>query len=246
MSKLLVFAGTTEGRELITYLTQHQIEATAYVATDYGVALLEESAYVEVRQGRLDAQEMQALLETKMYHKVIDATHPYAEVVTHHIQKACKATGIPYKRVIRKEEREEDVISVKTTEEAASYLSQTEGTILLTTGSKTLESFTCIADYAKRIYVRLLPMPCNIEKCIALGFQYSHLLAMQGPFSYEMNKALLQHTKAQYLVTKDSGEPGGVKEKIEAAKAMACQVIVIERPQEESGYTLEQIIKELN
>ena len=44
------------------------------------------------------------------------------------------------------------------------------------------------------------------EESAKLGFQGRHLIAMQGPFSREMNLALLRYTDAAYFVTKESGE----------------------------------------
>ena len=38
--KVLLFAGTTEGRQLCEYLMELKIESVVYVATEYGVAKL--------------------------------------------------------------------------------------------------------------------------------------------------------------------------------------------------------------
>ena len=43
MYKLCVFAGTTEGRELIRFLAAQEVEVTACVATEYGETLLPEA-----------------------------------------------------------------------------------------------------------------------------------------------------------------------------------------------------------
>ena len=64
---------------------------------------------------------------------------------------------------------------------------------------------------------------------------------MQGPFSEEFNLALLKEIKADYLVTKESGSYGGFMEKVQAAKRAGVQVIVIKRPETETGYSLEQV-----
>lgn len=239
-SKVLLFAGTTEGRELANYLSEKKIQHTACVATEYGECLIQEGPYCRVSQKRLSVEEMIQLIREDAYTMVIDATHPFADIVTDNIQKACIKTGVPRIRVVRPTAEERGIVRVKTTEEATNWLQQTTGNILLTTGSKTLESFTKMENYKERIYIRLLPMPSNLEKCIKLGFGYDHLIAMQGPFSCEMNKALINYTKSAYLVTKDSGTVGGVYEKIQAAKALDVTVILIERPSIETGYSLEQ------
>ena len=53
---------------------------------------------------------------------------------------------------------------------------------------------------------------------------------MQGPFSIEMNEAILRQFDSSYLVTKDGGKEGGFEEKREAAHRNNVQLIVIERP----------------
>ena len=65
---------------------------------------------------------------------------------------------------------------------------------------------------------------------------------MQGPFSEEMNRAMLSFTKANILVTKESGPAGGFPEKLSAAKAMGVTVAVLRR-KEESGVSLEEVKK---
>ena len=61
---------------------------------------------------------------------------------------------------------------------------------------------------------------------------------MQGPFSKEMNLALLHQTNAKYFVTKESGKAGGFGEKLEAAKAAGAVLVAVARPMEE-GESLE-------
>ena len=57
-----------------------------------------------------------------------------------------------------------------------------------------------------------------MEESVRLGFKGRNLIAMQGPFSAEMNVALLHQTKAKYFVTKESGKAGGFEEKKKAAR----------------------------
>lgn len=84
-----------------------------------------------------------------------------------------------------------------------------------------------------------------VEQCIALGFQGKHLICMQGPFTVELNQAILKQINANYMVTKDSGSNGGLDEKLEAARKANVIPIVIGRPTKETGYSLEQLIQKL-
>ena len=177
---------------------------------------------------------------------VIDATHPYAAVVSENILSACAATGVRCLRVERENTGAgEDEFApegaalhwVDSIEEAAAWLaakSSHRPNILITTGSKELAPYTRIPDFAARCYVRALPTMEALEKCRQLGFRREHLILMQGPFSEEMNVAQLRYADAGYLVTKASGETGGFPEKCEAALALGVEVVCIGRPKEVS------------
>lgn len=66
---------------------------------------------------------------------------------------------------------------------------------------------------------------------------------MQGPFSEEMNRALIHQTKAEYLVTKDTGREGGFPEKEAAAASCGCQLVIIGRPLEEEGISPDECLE---
>ena len=59
MYKLLLFAGTTEGRELAEYLAGCKVQVTACVATEYGETLISPQTNLTVHAGRMDRQQMQ-------------------------------------------------------------------------------------------------------------------------------------------------------------------------------------------
>ena len=64
---------------------------------------------------------------------------------------------------------------------------------------------------------------------------------MQGPFSEELNRALIRQLGTSVLVTKASGRAGGFEEKIRAARACGNTVVVIHRPvREEDGLDFAQ------
>jgi len=101
----------------------------------------------------------------------------------------------------------------------------------LTTGSKTLPGFAAAARRSgKRLVVRVLPDPGVLAGCFALGLKSSDVIALQGPVSYELNRALFCAYRAEVLVTKESGPAGGTAEKIAAALDLGMRVVVVERP----------------
>ncbi len=245
MKKILLFAGTTEGRLLFQYCDEHKIPITAAVATEYGESVLPAGELSDILVGRMDRQQMEELLRDTPGRLVIDATHPYAREVTKNIRTACKNCGVPYIRVLRESLPTPGVIYVNSITEAADYLNSHEGRALITTGSKEVKVFTRVKDYAKRLTVRILPDFENVKQCMEAGFTGRSLVCMQGPFSEEFNLALLKEIKASYLVTKEAGTYGGFMEKVQAAKKAGVQVIVIKRPEAEEGYSLQETMKEI-
>ncbi len=240
MSNFLVFAGTSEGRQLVELLWRRGAEVCASVATDYGQKLLPMG--VQVYQERLDAQEMETLLQTKRFDCVIDATHPYAKEVTTNIKAACLNAGMPCLRLLRPESQQENCLYAADMAQAAQMTASMAGKILLTTGSKELDVFARDPQLRERVFVRVLPVVESIQRCAELGFSPKQVIAMQGPFSCELNAAMLRQTGAKILVTKESGAAGGFAQKREAAQKAGATVIVIGRPSEQEGLSFEQLI----
>ena len=228
MYKLCVFAGTTEGRELVELLEGQPVAVTACVATEYGETLLTARENLTISAGRLRREEMEALLRREGFDLVVDATHPYAQEVTEHIAGACQGTETAYLRLLREEQGlPEGAVWTPDAAGAAAYLSGRPGNILLTTGSKELGRFASIPGFAQRTYARVLPMEASLRACEAAGLSPAHILAMQGPFSREMNLAMLRAVSAAWLVTKEGGAAGGFQEKAEAAAEAGAGLVVI-------------------
>lgn len=243
MCKVIVFAGTTEGRRIAEFLNRRKISALICVATEYGEQLLPASDTLDVSHNRLSEPEMESLMREKGSPLVLDATHPYAAEVTENIRKACEQTGSPYVRVLREntaENMETESLYAGSVEEAVTLLEHTKGNILVTTGSKEAEKYTALSDYKKRVFLRVLSLPNVAQQCAALGFEGRNLICMQGPFSMELNAAMLRQLDCKYLVTKMSGSTGGFQEKIEAARSCGCIPVIIGRPLKEEGISLIQ------
>lgn len=231
---LRIFAGTTEGRLLCEWASGAGIPARAYAATEYGGELLGELPGIEVHAGRLDEADMERELSGARI--VVDATHPFATLASGNIRAASLAVGARCLRLARPVEAlPKGVVSVASIACAARFLSENPGRALLTTGSKELAPYTRVADFAERFFVRVLPLPGAITKCIDAGFSPSHVIGMQGPFTRELNEAMLRQVGAQWLVTKDSGTVGGTAEKIASARGVGAHCIVVARPAEGGG-----------
>lgn len=240
MTKALLFAGTTEGREIAEGCREKKIELTVSVATEYGETLIEPADNVHVVSGRKDESGIAALIRKTGAELVIDATHPYAAEVTKKLRAVCAQEGVDYLRVLRKEDHEDltGCVLVDDTQGAVDYLNGTEGNVLLTVGSKELAAYTAVSDWQTRFFARVLPLPASAELAFSLGIQGSHLICMQGPFSQELNEAMLRALDIRYLVTKDTGAAGGFGEKLRAARACGVTVLVIRRPLQEEGVSV--------
>ena len=236
MYSFCVFAGTTEGRRLLEFLAGQRASVLACVATEYGGSLIPEADNIEISAGRLDQAQMEALFADHRFDAVIDATHPYATLASESIAAACAATGTGYLRLNRGGgEAVDDVVYVDSIQGAADWLAAHPGVALLATGSKELAPFAAVDGGRERFYPRVLPTAASLAACEAAGFPPSHVIAMQGPFSVEMNAATLRAIRADYLVTKDSGDSGGFAEKLEAARRAEARCVVVGRPEQPGG-----------
>lgn len=128
-------------------------------------------------------------------------------------------------------EAEDPAVSIwyfESNADCAKALENTEGNILLTTGSKELATYCASGRLHDRLYVRILPGRESLELCMEQGIKGRQILALQGPFSTEMNAAILKQYDIRHMVTKNSGRTGGYQEKLEAAKMLEIPVYVIQ------------------
>ena len=242
--RVVIFSGTTEGRELSAETAALGMETLVCVATEYGKEVQTQEPGIQVHSGRLDVEGMiQVLAGADL---CVDATHPYAREASRNIREAAKEAGVPCHRLLRRESQlPPGCILVDSAADAARFLQGVEGNILLTTGAKELASFAPVGVH--RLYPRVLPAVESLEACEALGISRSNVIAMQGPFTQELNVALIRQFSIGWLVTKDGGAAGGFAEKVRAAQETGARLVVIRRPKEdgESFETILQLCKEM-
>ena len=244
--KALVFAGTTEGREAALMLAKRGMRVTAFTATDYGHEVLDGAAdglqNLAVESGRLSEEQIRELLMGEAPDTlVIDATHPYAAQVTANIRRACMDAQKRYIRIVRKSTFAGEPAGVTVLADAqalcewANREENIKKKILLTTGSKDLRIYTEIEGYRDRVWPRILPDMDSLRIATELGYKKSNIICMQGPFSTEMNIAMIKSVGAQVLVTKDTGKTGGFDSKLEAALRSGIEAVVIGRPSDQEA-----------
>ncbi len=249
---IFFMAGTSDARELALAIHRSGYPLLASVVTENAAHVLREVG-LNARFGRLDVADMVSLLRDIRATLLVDASHPFAEEAHRTAMAAAEQCGIPYIRYERSRQEfgeREQLTYVDSYEEAAELAAQKKGSIMLTTGSKTLHIFAekLLGDPDIRLVARMLPRADNMEKCVELGLEQKNIIAMQGPFSRALNEALYRHYGTTLMITKESGGPGAVDEKVEAALAMGIEVIVIGRPQLDFGTsfsTVEDVLEEI-
>lgn len=230
---ILVLAGTQDGRELADRLAQAGYRVMASVVSDYGRELIN-NRQIAVHAGPLDQAQLTALVARRDIAVIVDASHPYARNVSGNAMAACAAAGIPYLRYERPATELPDYPKLHLADDykVAAQLAASLGKIIfLTTGSRRLSLFKSAPELAgHRLIARVLPDPAVVAECISLGFKPGDIIAMQGPFSHELNVALFRKYQAEVMITKNSGNLGGSDTKLTAAIELDLPVVVIERP----------------
>lgn len=241
---ILVLAGTLDGREIAAGLKTSGYEVLAAVVSEYGRFLAEQCG-VKAQAAAMTDRELEQFIREKGIRLIVDATHPYAVNVSRNARQAAEQAGIPCIRYERPASELPEYPKLQVAgdmEEAAVKAVKAGKTVFLTTGSHTLASFRKAATGTEcRLVARVLPQPEVIAACLAAGFSPSDIVAAQGPFSEELNRALFREYAADVMVTKNSGTIGGTKEKINAAMSLDMTVVVVQRPPANEGRIFDSV-----
>lgn len=212
---VLVIGGTSDARAICQQLDAAGVRYTLSVATPTGERLAGDIRG-RIRCGRMEWQQMAEWLRAQRTRWVIDASHPYAEVVSQNIVRACASVGVLLSRYQRPEQlsdlRHPLLHVVGDLNEACVLARRLGERILLTTGSKDLAAWRAgLAE--KTLLARVLPVPEVVQHCSDLGFGVGEIFALCGPFSAEFNAAFYRQCRADVVVTKASGAEGAIRKK---------------------------------
>ncbi|AET68328.1 precorrin-6x reductase [Desulfosporosinus orientis DSM 765] len=231
--KLLVLAGTEDGRELAEALLRRGHDVLVSTLTAYGADLAQGQG-LQARFGAMDARRLTDLLRAQEFSALVDATHPYALQVKELARKACGDLEIPYLRWERSALNLPEHPLIHWAEdlpEAASLAAALGQRILLTTGSNGLPEWAVHpAMKDKTLFVRVLPTSAVLARCEELGFKPNQIIAAQGPFSQEWDEAMFKQLKVEVVVAKESGKVGGTLEKVLACLGLHIPMVMIKRP----------------
>jgi len=231
---IVLLGGTSEAGTIAAALAAAGVRVLVSTATDLASSVRVTDS-VAVRTGMLDEAGLHALIVEVGAQAVVDATHPYASAVTQNAHNAAARAEVPYLRYLRPPAMaaKSGVISVGDHEEAARRAFLFGRPVLLTIGTRHLAPYLREAQRTSvPVVARVLPAPESLRACEMAGLLRDQVVPGQGPFSVEQTVAILKRHGIGVLVTKDGGAAGGVLEKLEAARRVGCEVVVIARPEE--------------
>ena len=167
---------------------------------------------------------------------VVDATHPFAATITAHAASACAELDMPYVVLNRPPWDPAGATVVATDTEAAAIIAaKGYSRVFLTTGRSGVAAF---ADSDAWFLIRVVTAPD-----VAVLPPNHELVLSRGPYRYEDESELLRSRGIEVLVTKNSG--GALtRAKLDAARALGVDVIVIERPSLPAGVQVVDSVQE--
>lgn len=236
--KIFLLGGTKDSINIIKFIKKNY---DAYIltttTTEYGAKLAKEGGSDDTIARPLPKEEIIDMIISKNYDILIDATHPFAEHITQTSASIAKELEIPYLRFERPITNLENIDTsnvyyVNSFIEAGKLIASefSKGNVLHFAGANTMEDILKNIP-TDRFYPRILKVEKSIEKCNELNINPNHIIPMTGAASTKENIELIEKYNASVIITKESGEIGGVIDKIEAANAKNIAVVMIRRPQ---------------
>jgi precorrin-6A/cobalt-precorrin-6A reductase len=161
---------------------------------------------------------------------VVDATHPFAAVMSRHAAGACARAGVPLLALRRspwEPQAGDRWIGVSSMSEAVAALGVSPRWVFLTVGRLELSPFAAAPQHTYLVR--------TIEP-IGDALPAPNVIAMRDrpPFHEEAERALMSREAVEVLVTKNSGA-AATYPKIAAARALGLPVIVVARPPKPAG-----------
>jgi precorrin-6A/cobalt-precorrin-6A reductase len=222
--KLLILGGTEGARRLAGRLAEHS--GLAVITSLAGRTSRPEAISGAMRRGGFGGVVgLQAYLAEEQISLVVDATHPFAEVMSQNAAKACAALGLSLLRLTRPPwtpQEGDSWVPVADAPAAAAKLPGLGQRVFLTTGHKDLAAFAKLDE--TWFLIRLIDPPKD-----PLPLKRVEVVLARGPFDTASEIALFQEHRIEVLVTKNSGGTATAA-KLAAARELALPVVMIQRP----------------
>lgn len=243
--------GTGEGRDILSHVNKYTDEIVVSTATGYGYEIYKEFKAKHFNYKPLNEDEFKDLIIKFGINVFVDASHPYASEVSKTLIKVCNDLNVEYIRYERKSyfnnlKDNKNVIFIDKYEYLEEVFKNIDGNILNTTGSNNALKIEGLKSESNRIIHRILPSPKVISRLLDNGISMDNIIAIKGPFGFEINNGIIKEYKIKALITKDSGEEGGMKEKVDSALLNKVKIIVLKRPEINYGRKFNNIREMLN
>lgn len=219
--KILILGGTGEARELAARLVELGHDVTTSLA---GRTKSPELPAGQLRVGKFGGiLGLVGYLQQRGFDRLVDATHPYAGLISINAVAAAERTGIPLVRYVRPAWPEpyganwQHVASIGAAAEAL----PPGAVALVTTGHEGLERLLERNDCT--LLVRLIEPPAHPLP------RHAKLVLSRPPYSLEQERGLMQREAVTHLVSKNSGGEQ-TRAKLAAAQALSVKVVMVERP----------------
>jgi precorrin-6A/cobalt-precorrin-6A reductase len=237
--RLLILGGTTEATALAQYLSrQPTINAIISLAGRTNSPVTPAIPHRIGGFGGIDG--LGDYLVQEGITAVIDATHPFAAIMSRHAFEACRHLNIPrltFTRPPWNASAYDHWTSVATADAAADAIGATPQNVFLTVGRLSVASFMRAPQH--RYLIRTIDTP-DTETLPP----HAKLVHARGPFTLDDERHLFKAEKIAVLVTKNSGGTA-TDAKLLAAREMGVPVIMVDRPPHPDGpcsYSLEETI----
>ncbi len=234
-----LIGGTSESAAIALALDQAQLPYCVTVTTEAGRSLYPSLSLSGdeprgrqswVRVGCLPSSAMLEFIQTQGICVILDASHPFASVVSEGAIAAARAGAIAYLRFERPDFKYSD-LAAQTLSLPALLQSERlcDKRVLLILGYRLLDCFRSWQTRAT-LFARILPSPLALAAALEAGFDPRRLIALRPPIAPELEKALWRQWQVSVVVAKASGSAGGEDVKRAIAQELGIELILLGRP----------------
>ncbi len=245
--KIFIVGGTKESIDIIEFLKERypEISIVTSTTTEYGGNIAKNAGSDKVITRPLPKEDLIQVINGEKVDLLVDASHPFAEHITNTLCSIVDEMKIPFIMFEREPMYIEDmeninlsnVFHVDSFEDGGLLIKNnfTKGNILHLGGINTASD---VLKYVSkdRFYIRVLKVKSSMDKCKELGIIEDHIFPMTASKNKDKkihineNLELFKKVDAKIILTKESGDTGGFKEKIIAANRLGIKMIIIDRP----------------
>jgi len=251
---ILVFGGTTEGRKTIEAL--EEAGNPFYYSTRTGEQKVTLHHGMAI-SGTMDGDAMITFCQKHDIKLLVDAAHPFAEVLHQTVAEVAKSMNIPairFERIFP--ERDPDIVWLDGYENALRTIK--EKTLLATTGVQSISKLKPLEERGVKVMYRILPRESSIQSALQQGATHDQLCFYEQNACEAHQEPQNRHRRRRFadvdsptstmsiqrlwkegegdveyeaVLMKESGETGGFVEKVKDAKRMGMKLYAIKRPE---------------